>query len=997
VQKNATTSDVGIGYQALAGVSTTNRNFGIGYKAGAANTASNFTGAFGYKAAAVDADSGSSAFGALAAANIPSGEISGAFGYNAMGGTGGPGALAFGANTFDGVSASAGHHTAFGYYALHAATSGSSDTAFGYNTLAAVTSGSNNTATGNSALAANVTGSNNTAFGHAAASGGTAPNGITAFGSQTLVSDNALGETGVGYKALNANNGFTTSATGAATSGGLINLTVTSSTGFTTGNVIDVDGCVTASNANGTWTATVVDGTHITLQGSVWSGTACTTGTVTLNGGNTAFGYSALAAATAARNTAFGASALASDTIGNDNTAFGYQALFSNTGGNYNTAAGYQALANNATGYTSPTIAVRQVTTLGSLTNPPATTTISFPTPPLAGSTIIVFVTDVPAMPDCYGLMLPAANVTDNQGGTSGSYLMAYGDGGGCSGFTVSIFYRPVISAPGGGPFTITLTQTAGTNGIQPDITYSAMEVTGLSGALDQVTENGWGLVGPTPLTIATPSTSQPNELAVTVATGGDWPPLTYNFVPSGGWTTDQLQNTQNGGSGGSRWPVIVAHRLINSAGPVSVTFPVVSGGSALGAVATFKGTSTNFGTPNGDYGERNTAVGYQALFSNLSGDDNTAVGDNALSANTTGSDNTALGYQALMSNSTGIQNTAIGYQALMGTGVTGTGNTAAGYQALYSNSTGNYNSAYGYRALYANTTGNNNTAYGANALLSSISDSGSTAFGYNALTLSNIGNTTTGNTAVGESALATLVSDTGNTAVGYQALKVAATGSTATTNTALGYQALVKVTTGVNNTAIGASAGAIITTGSNNTAVGYLAGPTATHGTISNTTAIGYNAAVTASNTIRFGDTNIANSGSPPYGVSGQVAWSNPSDRRLKKDIADSDLGLDFILKLRPVSYRLIHDLHKRFTYGFIAQEIEKALGDRITNMITQENNAMKSYLLRAADLLAPIVKAIQQQETIEEKQRAQIDALHARLEKVKAEMKELKKESAP
>jgi Chaperone of endosialidase len=58
----------------------------------------------------------------------------------------------------------------------------------------------------------------------------------------------------------------------------------------------------------------------------------------------------------------------------------------------------------------------------------------------------------------------------------------------------------------------------------------------------------------------------------------------------------------------------------------------------------------------------RNTAVGKDALFSNVVGQDNTAVGFQALFSNTSDS-NTAVGSQALVSN-TGFQNTALGDEA---------------------------------------------------------------------------------------------------------------------------------------------------------------------------------------------------------------------------------------------------------------------------------------------------------------------------------------------
>ena len=52
-----------------------------------------------------------------------------------------------------------------------------------------------------------------------------------------------------------------------------------------------------------------------------------------------------------------------------------------------------------------------------------------------------------------------------------------------------------------------------------------------------------------------------------------------------------------------------------------------------------------------------NTALGANALFSNITGDGNTASGANALLSNTTGRGNTASGASALISNTTGIGN----------------------------------------------------------------------------------------------------------------------------------------------------------------------------------------------------------------------------------------------------------------------------------------------------------------------------------------------------
>ena len=138
------------------------------------------------------------------------------------------------------------------------------------------------------------------------------------------------------------------------------------------------------------------------------------------------------------------------------------------------------------------------------------------------------------------------------------------------------------------------------------------------------------------------------------------------------------------------------------------------------------------------DGGINNTALGYQTLFSNTTGNYNTATGSQALKSNTS-SRNTATGYQALISNIEGADNTAVGYQAAfsnIGNSVGGGfNNTAIGSQALYSNSSGD-NTAVGFQALFShqggpvgigentaigylalrNTLGSNNTAVGAAA-----------------------------------------------------------------------------------------------------------------------------------------------------------------------------------------------------------------------------------------------------------------------------------------
>jgi len=216
----------------------------------------------------------------------------------------------------------------------------------------------------------------------------------------------------------------------------------------------------------------------------------------------------------------------------------------------------------------------------------------------------------------------------------------------------------------------------------------------------------------------------------------------------------------------------------------------------------------------NSNTGSNNTAIGYQALFSNVEGHENTALGYQALYSNTTGDINTAMGYQALFLNTEGGANTAIGYRALI-TNDSGDFNTALGYQALRENTTGTSNTALGYQALYSNTNGGINIAMGINALYSNTTGDNNTALGPAAL----YSNTTGGN------------------------------------NTALGYQAGL--------TSVGGNANTI---GTYNTFLGYNAGPGGSNW-LTNATAVGAYATVTCPNCIVLGSIN---------GINGATASAN-------------------------------------------------------------------------------------------------------------------------
>ncbi len=285
---------------------------------------------------------------------------------------------------------------------------------------------------------------------------------------------------------------------------------------------------------------------------------------------------------------------------------------------------------------------------------------------------------------------------------------------------------------------------------------------------------------------------------------------------------------------------------------------------------------------------------------------------------NTTGGYNTAVGYNALRNNIGNQENTAVGYGALQNNA--SHNNTATGAIALQFNTSGNYNTANGRAALNKNTSGSGNSALGALALI----------------------NNTTGNS---------------NTAIGREALKNNTTGSS---NVAIGYLSLENSSSGNQNTALGRRALKDNTVGSNNIAVGY-------------------NAQVpdgTLDNQVRIGNTSITYAGV-------QVPWTITSDRRWKDGIKDSDLGLQFIKQLRPVSYFRKNDKEKKTEYGFIAQELKETLDENSTlnnGMVTEDKEGMLA--VRYNDLFSPMVKAIQEQQIIIEKQQSIINELSERLE---------------
>jgi len=108
------------------------------------------------------------------------------------------------------------------------------------------------------------------------------------------------------------------------------------------------------------------------------------------------------------------------------------------------------------------------------------------------------------------------------------------------------------------------------------------------------------------------------------------------------------------------------------------------------------------------------------------------------------------------------------------------------------------------------------------------------------------------------------------------------------------------------NNTVVGAKAAIGTDLGFNNTLIG--ANTNVSQNGLFNCVALGESSACTASNQVRFGNTSTTS-------IGGVVGYTNLSDGRFKKNIQEKVKGIDFIMKLRPVTYQLdIEGLNKKY-----------------------------------------------------------------------------------
>jgi hypothetical protein len=276
--------------------------------------------------------------------------------------------------------------------------------------------------------------------------------------------------------------------------------------------------------------------------------------------------------------------------------------------------------------------------------------------------------------------------------------------------------------------------------------------------------------------------------------------------------------------------------------------------------------------------------------------------------------------------------------------------------------------------------------------------NSNETYFGYlsGKKAVGDVLNETVGNTAFGAQTLTYATSAAYNTAVGFEALL----NSNGDANTAIGAEALQNTETGIYNTGLGGSAGYTNVTGDYLTLVGV--GADVSVDGLSNATALGANAVVTANNMVQIGSSGVTV-------IQGQVPFTTPSDGRFKFNVREDVKGVDFILKLRPVTYQFNTKKEEDFIRGvkdsagampvvfneammvrrtgFIAQEVEKAASQSGYDFdgLRAPKTDREYYSLSYASFVVPLVKAVQEQEGVIARQEQRIDELTKEMEELR------------
>lgn len=414
--------------------------------------------------------------------------------------------------------------------------------------------------------------------------------------------------------------------------------------------------------------------------------------------------------------------------------------------------------------------------------------------------------------------------------------------------------------------------------------------------------------------------------------------------------------------------------------------------------------------------GAHNIAFGPRVGATLINGDENAMFG--AMSSQwMTGSGNTSLGYSPLKFALKAMECTAVGYKSSISSAYV-VGATTVGFRSSFFNTLGNYVTAIGHKANERNISGKYGTHIGTSSGFNAGGDystsvgyqsgsyvgggpalnyTGTTSVGASSSTFGNF-NTTLGygsNAGFYNSLTGTITAYTSATAIGYLA-KAQQNGVAVGSNSqAIGTFGIAvgesSVANGSSGISIGQQAGTL-SNGSNNTFIGNGAGKYSSANTFENTSCLGAASVCTGSNQVQLGG-----AGTTPY------AYANlqlRSDARDKADVVESELGIDFILGLKPkqgyydfresytewvntevtdketgeitLKSELIHHekdgsrKQEQLTHWFIAQEVEdlcKSLGVEFGGIRHNKTGDERGdvYSLSYEQFVPPVVKSLQ------------------------------------
>jgi len=873
--------------------------------------------------------------------------------------------VAIGFEALKGVSGNShSNNTAIGYESMKGTTTGNKNVAVGTSSLSASTTSIGNTATGYHALKDVTTGGYNVSMGYLAlANADGAENSNTALGAFSAMdmdNDGSIENTYVGIYAGMGGTGLVT------------NNTVVGGYAFRRIG----DNNATYNTAMGKFS-----------MGAVWAGASnynTAIGGATLNGAmngahyNTALGYAALRSITTGdNNIGIGSAGGLNITEGSSNIAIGYECgndmtttsntvligyragyEINDTGANGTVAIGYQALEDLTSGHSSTALGYRAGK---NLTTGYQNTYLGFN----AGlsSDVGLFNTAVgaEAYNDAVGDMRSNtvvgavaggfANVNSDNNTVLGAWALRNGTGQisenvvigseACDGLGTnnpSMVKCTFIGRQSG-------SGTWGSNGVNYNtaVGYNTMPG-GLDGAQHNVTVGYF--------TLASLTTGDSN-----IALGS----FSLNDLVSGSNNIAIGHNAGANATGSNSLSIgtNANYNLTSGANQISI-------GHEAGMALT---TAAN-----------STFIGYHAGRT-ITGGNNVAIGDRAF-ANTDSTDNSS---GALASN----MNVAVGNFAMGGAiNNTVTGAVAIGYYALGSAACGTSASGGVYIGKRANlyNGGGQNIAIGGDAMMDANgTETGNVAIGV--ACMDNVDNnasdfnTVVGNYAVrgGTGTYAENVAmgyevhdGTGNQDVSREVMLGRHAGGGTLAGSCLGSIGIGHGALSANNRdsnyniAVGVWSGNVITTGNNNICIGVDSNPSAADGGNqivigSSTTGLGNNYAVIGNaNVTRL---YVASDGAGVLYANGTI---QTSDKRLKENIKDTDLGLDFINKLRPVKYNYIKDKQDGKTkYGIIAQEVQEVLKESNNEDFAGIKDSDEYLGADYNQFIAPLMKAVQELST--------------------------------